>query len=358
MSRSSKTIRAFLIAGLVTTLSGAAAAASFGAEPGGAPSVVSEGTTFRPALAEANDGDLLASEPFLADPAGSPPRWSARVGAVILQRARPASELFIFEPGSGERLLDPYDMVFPFNGGVDAGLLVRGAVVDVELRYFGAEQSTGTTGLVSLPAGAEFVLAPGDPLTDPIEARLDGSSSLHSAEVNLRRNLTPRFTVLAGLRYLSFRDAMVLSGAEPGDPVEKFLTFGTTNHLYGLQVGADGILWTNGARLRVESALKAGVYANGVGTTLSGTEDDGTPFRFPFGEDHTAFVGDLNFVGVYQMSERWAVRAGYQLLWLTGVATGSTALHGIDFSVDGPPKVITSATVFFHGALVGVERSW
>jgi hypothetical protein len=317
-----------------------------------------DGVTLLPPVEEQTAGESLATEPFLPATTWTQPRWSGRVGAVILERARPSSEALIESP-TGAMVLDPFDMVFPFNGGVDAGLLWRGTVCDVDIRYFGVEQCTGTTGLVSVPAGSTFVLDPSNPIGGPINARLDGSTSLHSGEINLRRNLTPRVTLLAGLRYVSLRDAMVLAGADVGDPVQKFLTFGTTNDLYGLQIGADGILWTNGARLRVESAIKAGVFANGARATLSGIDDtSGERFRFPFGSDHTAFVGDLNFVGVYQFNERWAVRAGYQLLWVGGVATGSTVPHGINFAVDGPPKVITSDTVFFHGALLGLERSW
>jgi hypothetical protein len=327
---------------------------------GGLPTFVgaADGITLLPPVEEQTTGEILATEPLVPATTWAQPRWSGRVGAVLLQRARPSSEALIESP-TGATVLDPFDMVFPFNGGVDAGLLWRGTVCDVDIRYFGVEQCTGTTGLVSVPAGSTFVLDPNNPIGGPINARLDGSTSLHSGEINLRRNLTPRVTLLAGLRYVSLRDAMVLAGADVGDPVQKFLTFGATNDLYGLQIGADGILWTNGERLRVESALKAGVFANGAKVTISGTDEDtGERFRFPFGSDHTAFVGDLNFVGVYQLSERWAVRAGYQLLWVGGVATGSTVLHGVNFEDDVRPKVITSDTVFFHGALLGLERSW
>lgn len=358
MMTQSNTVRACLAAMTVmAATAGWRASWAGGAEPASSLVAGAEDMTFLPPVEEQNGGELLASEPFLSAP--NRPWLSARLGAVLLQRSRPHSELFVYDPNTGKRFVDPHNMVFPFNGGVDAGLLVRGTVADVGIRYFGVEQFTGVTGPVTVPAGAVFIFEPSEPLTDPVTVRLNGSSSLQSAEVNLRRNVGPRFTVLAGLRYLSFRDALAVFASEGGDPLQKMVTLGTRNQLFGVQIGADGILWSPGPRFRIEGAIKAGVYANGVLATISGfDEETGESFRFPFGADRTSFVGDLNFVGVYQLNARWAVRAGYQLLWLGSVATGSMISHGVSFEDEVAPVVITSATVFFHGALVGLERTW
>ncbi len=182
-----------------------------------------------------------------------------------------------------------------------------------------------------------------------------GSSSLQSFELNVRRTVSPRWTWLAGLRYISFRDAMGLRAGDPSLTNYGQFVFGTSNQLFGLQVGADGILWDNGRRFRIESAIKAGVYANGAHSSIKGSSTDGSdPFAFYIGRDRTSFVGDLNVVGVYQINERWALRAGYQFLWLSSVAVGSMQFHNFDAGL----ITNTSATVFFHGALLGVERSW
>jgi hypothetical protein len=302
-----------------------------------------------------SDASILGDEPFLAA-APSTPRLTARLGAVILQRARPASEYLVFNPVTGASLLDPYDLVFPFRGGVDAGLVWRGTMADVEFRYFGVEQATATLGPVFSADGIALNVPDDDPLLEPISAKMTGASSLQSFELNVRRNVSPRFTWLAGLRYISFRDAMGLVAGDPTLTNYGSVMFGAQNNLYGLQIGADAILWDNGRRFRVESAIKAGVYANGASTSLDGrsTDPNDEAFSFRFGRDRTSFVGDLSVTGVYQLNRWWAIRAGYQFLWLSSVAVGSMQFHNFDAGL--VPN--TSATVMFHGALVGLERSW
>ena len=67
----------------------------------------------------------------------------------------------------------------------------------------------------------------------------------------------------------------------------------------------------------------------------------------------------MNIAAVYQITDHWAIRGGYQLLWLSGVAIGSEQLHTLNLnSGNGLPAMNTSHDAFFHGALVGVERTW
>ncbi|MGD9719626.1 MAG: hypothetical protein AB7O59_00225 [Pirellulales bacterium] len=61
-------------------------------------------------------------------------------------------------------------------------------------------------------------------------------------------------------------------------------------------------------------------------------------------------MGDSSFTGVIQLTDNLALRAGYQLLWVSGVATASDQLPAT--SLD------TSGDVFLHGALVGAEAGW
>lgn len=296
---------------------------------------------------------LISGEPFLAE---KPPRLTARLGAVLLQRARPASEYLIYNPVTGASVLDPGDLAFPYQGGVDAGFIWHGAIADLEFRYFGIEDATATLGPVISPDGIALNVPDDDPTFDPTAVEMTGASSLQSFELNLRRNLAPRLTLLAGLRYLAFRDAMGLVAGDPTLTNYGSVMFGTINNMYGLQIGADGILWTNGRRLRVESAIKAGVYANAISTSLAGesTDPSDEPFNFRSGRDRTSFVGDLTLTGVYQWNRAWSVRAGYQLLWLSGVAVGTMQFH--NFEAGLTPN--NSGTVLFHGALIGLERAW
>ncbi len=309
-------------------------------------------------LPAGEEGELLASEPFLVDRA-APSRLSVRLGSVILQRARPHSDVFMYNPNTGATVLNTQNLVYPFQGGVDAGLLWHGSLADLEVRYFGVEDWHTTYGPVIAGAGSVLNIPGVDPNPDPLAVKLGAHSSLQSVEFNVRRNVTPRFTWLAGFRYLSFRDAMKLYAGDP--PLANFglATFGATNQLFGMQIGADAILWQPGPRFRIESAIKAGVYANGAASSLTvvSTDPGDEGLRVRLHRDRTAFVGDLNFLGVYQLNRRWAIRAGYQLLWLSGVATGPLQFHSMNFNT-GYLATNVSGTAFFHGALVGLERSW
>lgn len=301
-------------------------------------------------------GPLLADD-FLAG-TDAAPRWSARLGAVILQRARPRSELFLYEVGTGTPLLNPADLVFPFRGGVDVGLLRQGTLADLEFRYFGVEHWTAADGPVESATGMQLNIPGVDPYAGPVAAKLNATTSLQSFEVNLRRNVGPRWSWLAGFRYIAFRDALRLTAGEPTFTDYGTVLFGTANNLFGLQIGGEGILWQPGPRFHVDGAIKAGVYADGAKSSITGyATNDPDTIDFRTGRDNTAFVGDLSFVGVYRLSDRWALRAGYQLLWLSGVAAGSMQFHDIDLATP-EFKTNTSATVFFHGALVGAERTW
>ena len=67
--------------------------------------------------------------------------------------------------------------------------------------------------------------------------------------------------------------------------------------------------------------------------------------------NHTAFIGELGLQARYQVTQGLALRAGYELLWLDGVAIAPaqyTNIQGID----------SNATVFYHGATVGMEYSF
>lgn len=191
-----------------------------------------ESTLLPPASEEAL-GELPSDDLVLAPSDFTAPRWRVRAGAVLLQRARPDSAVIVIDAASGDPLLDANQLVFPFRGGVDVGLLRHGTVADVEFRYFGVEQWTASVGPNLYPPGAQLNFPDEEPSTETVAAALRGSSSLHSVELNLRRNVAPRWTWLAGLRYVSFRDSMGLLFGDPTFTEYGTLSLGTTNNQIG-----------------------------------------------------------------------------------------------------------------------------
>jgi hypothetical protein len=286
------------------------------------------------------------------------PRWSARLGAVFLQRARPESTPYIINLNTGASVVDPSNFVFPFQGGADVGLIRRGEQADVDFRYFGVNEWNASQGTINGPVGTVLAI-PGAGAGSPVPVLLtpNYSSALNSAEINLRHNVSSRLTFLGGFRYISLHDNLFTRAADPNTSSTTDATFRTTNNLYGLQGGADAILWQNGGRFRVEGVIKAGIFGNSAVSNLTEAINGSNVLNVGSSRSRPAFVGDLNFTGVYQINDRWALRGGYQLLWLSGVAVASEQLQGINFST-AHFSTTTANGAFFHGALVGVERSW
>jgi hypothetical protein len=171
------------------------------------------------------------------------------------------------------------------------------------------------------------------------------SSRLYNAELNARWNPSCRLTILAGLRWAQYRDEFqrLLSIDDLGHTK-------SNNNLYGFQVGADALLWQRDC-FSIEGLCKVGVYGNHA-------EQQTTTLVGPFAElgtdnvtgSHTGFIGELGLQARYQATQRLAFRAGYELLWLDGLAIGS-AIHV-------PGEINTNSTVFYQGATAGFELSF
>ena len=69
------------------------------------------------------------------------------------------------------------------------------------------------------------------------------------------------------------------------------------------------------------------------------------------------FIGDMNFTATYRLNDTWGLRAGYNLLWLSGVAL---APNQFDFSSppDGGNTLVGGSSLFLHGANLGLEARW
>ncbi len=70
-----------------------------------------------------------------------------------------------------------------------------------------------------------------------------------------------------------------------------------------------------------------------------------------------AFLGELNFNLIYQLSKVWDIRAGYNLFWIDGVALAPDQL---DFSADigAGGRLDSNGNAFYHGVNIGLEARW
>ncbi len=290
------------------------------------------------------------------------PRWSGTVGAIFLQRSRPVSTPFVINPVTGDNIIDPANFSFPSVGGLDVGAVRYGSWADIEFRYFGVNDWQAAQGPVFSPDGFGLPIPGFDPSNFPLTIASRYVTSLNSVEVNLRRQVWPRWSLLAGFRYIGLDERLSFFVGDSSLQNGSILGFNANNDLFGLQIGTEGILWAPGPRFRLETAVKAGVFANAarssIGVNHIGSGGGGDPdVTVWFGHDHTAFVGDVNLVGVYQFNNHWALRGGYQLLWVNGIAVASEQIHRLNL-LDGDVGTNTSHGLFYHGALVGLEATW
>jgi hypothetical protein len=266
--------------------------------------------------------------------------------------------------------------------------------------YEGIEEWNASVVFPKLPIDMFALPPPGSPTPpEPIDLatqqrRLHYRSSLHSGELNFVRDFcSPVWRPYCGVRYVKFDDEIndlidqqappPLPG--PGDPLavdpltvtttDRLNLFDIENNLIGFQVGLRHDLWRPHRRLSIEGFVNTGVYYNKVKyTNLMGTfttqvtGDDTLPVLAdpdldPIDESRTDFSSAVNndvrelseisymaeasVSGVCRLNKCWALRAGYQALWITDVHVAEDAY--LNTGIEG-------RDLFFHGWHAGVEH--
>ena len=70
-----------------------------------------------------------------------------------------------------------------------------------------------------------------------------------------------------------------------------------------------------------------------------------------------AFLGELTLSAAYQLNETWGLRAGYNLMWISGVALAPDQLD-FSFTPTSGSQLSNSGSLFIHGASLGLEARW
>jgi len=217
------------------------------------------------------------------------------------------------------------------------------------------------------------------------QRRLYYRSSLHSGELNfVRDDCSPVWRPYCGVRYVKFDDEIndfIDQQAPPPLPddfggmgtasvttTDRLNLFDIENNLIGFQVGLRHDLWRPMRRLSLEGFVNAGVYYNkikytnlmGTFTTQQFADDtstlDDNEARTDFSDtanndvrelSEISYIAEASISGVCRLNKCWALRAGYQAMWITDVHLAEDAfLLGDTFGRD----------LFFHGWHAGVEH--
>jgi len=306
--------------------------------------------------------------------------------ALLLQRDNSASNAAIavgssVSPDPGATLLTARDMQFPVAGGTRLLYGHRGGNdVGWEIGYLGVYGMSANADV----AGPNAESVPGDlgqniPGWSTAEFVGGGyQSMLNIAEANVflydccmdrdpcaacacKRQCNCRCTdLLAGFFWAGLEESAALGVVCcPGDPAT-FYTVNTSSNLFGGQLGIrrrrDWHRWA------VEGTAKAGL----AGTTLAqssgpitATLAPGVVFREPTSASTTGvgFLSTLNLTAIYRISDHWGLRAGYNLIWLSGVALAPNQWDFTDTDASGT-GIRGGSGLFLHGVNVGAERRW
>jgi hypothetical protein len=191
------------------------------------------------------------------------------------------------------------------------------------------------------------------------------SSDLHSVETNLlhcgccRDGCVDGRSIewIAGFRYLNLDEDFSITAFDSGEGTTDY-SIETENNLYGAQFG--GRYRRCSGCLGCEMTLKGGVFANDVEQSQDPIIDfSNFVRRTGRGSDEVeaAFVGDLNVTLIWQFCELWGLRAGYNVIWLEGVALAPDQLD-FTYSANSGRKLDADGGVFLHGVNVGLETRW
>jgi hypothetical protein len=286
---------------------------------------------------------------YAADPAVAVERaWTISAGAIFLNRSSPSGDAIATQTNGGASILDGDELDFEFQPGFD--LRASGPLRDgwgLDLRYFDvrdltADLSRANAGLINI--GGVNVGGAGQ---IDYESRTD----LNSIEMSLTKQIGERWQILGGFRYIGFDDEFN-ADFSAGGPALLTYTVNTDNDLYGVQLGATGLLLDHG-RFTVDGYGKVGIYYNDIDRSTGFFPPAGAPiFPSALDDDAATFAADIGVNAGFQITDRVALRAGYQFLWLSNVAESSN--QGAAFG--GNP--MEKGDTYFHGATLGVAATF
>ncbi len=284
-----------------------------------------------------------------------PPLWTVKAGIVYLDRAAPRPAVLVEDTVTGDPIANAQNFNFNWNAGLDISAIrsLGDGTNAFELRYFGidgwrATQNFTTSAIWNFPTDP--------PLFGLGVANIDSvyTSRLYSTEANLRHRSSDRLSWLIGFRWVQVHENLDFNADFGGN--QAVINDNTDNNLYGGQIGIDWRVFDRGGPFKIDSVFKAGIFGNSADNTFGVTQAIGPAFGAGQSKGQVAFVGEIGLTGVYQWTDHIAVRGGYQVLWVEGIAVASDQLTAVD--VLNASGINTTGGIFYHGALASIDFTW
>lgn len=346
-----------------------------------------------------SDGSSPSAFQSSRGPPKSTSRWTVSIEAIVLERVGGVNQTLVERvPGTvpflttfttpGTETFNSNEFQQGFSAGPKIGLLYHDdSGYGVEVSFFNVfSQSASKTIGPDSPADWLVMRAPGifwQTQDFPYQGMTwSDATNLYSAELNGRWDLSSRITVLAGVRWLQLNDKLVgtlrppdltaptwkqtcpfcdIFHITPGGPAGNyppFWTTGTTNNLYGAQIGVEGKILELGL-FSLDGTLKAGVFDNNA-TQLTGISLQKVVYPLSATTNRVAFAGEASVQLKYRLTQELALKAGYQALWLDRVALAPGQIQETYTTQSGVRAlgVNCGSSVLFQGATFGLEYSF
>ena len=164
----------------------------------------------------------------------------------------------------------------------------------------------------------------------------------------------------SGIRYIDVNEEFELYSIDTDESIGH-LRMNTQNNAVGYQLGVD--VYYPVGRWTMEANLKGSVNAN-LARGQFRLENGGPwpDFGTLYGNDFTTVVFsglvELGYHMNYQLSERMKLRAGYEAIFLYGVASAVEQLRDGTLRVNTGTHADTERWVVYHGGTFGLEISW
>lgn len=177
-------------------------------------------------------------------------------------------------------------------------------------------------------------------------------AGMETAEFNVRAwlDMPPGpfdVSLLLGARYMNINERLAFA-TSPAVTDEVFVQ--ADNDLWGVQLGIN-MKWLVHPRAYIDFDAKGAICHNNASqATTFNAEDSGAS------GERTAFIGDFMVTANWQLSPAWSIRAGYQAIFVNGVALASENLrtNAPLLPEGGPGQLNDRGEVAFHGPVLGV----
>ena len=273
---------------------------------------------------------------------------------------------------SGAPVISAQDVQFPVAAGVRSFYGQRNPCqCGWEIGYFGVYGMSATQFASTTPP--TFLQMPGaiGPLltADGETATVKYNSVINSAEANVFRTshewrefseswLTIDW--LAGFRYVGVEEQATIDMNCCVGPDKANVPYSvrTRNNMFGGQIGSRA-RWT-WERWAVEGWAKAGLLGNAEKQIQDPLIDyRGFQQRGALSATGTdvGFIGDLNLSVIYRLTDIWGIRAGYNTVWLGGLALAPNQFDFANTSLAGT-GLNSGDGIFLNGANLGLEARW